>query len=212
MNCINCNDTIKGYGKKYCSLSCANSHARRGVKIVDRTRKCLYCAKDFERREVEQKFCSRSCSAKSSNRDRKMVICVSCGKPCGTGKKYCSTDCRAEYRVKMWLRDGSVATNKYGIAGWCRDYMLEQSGYQCQMYIDGVRCSETRINESTGRTILQIDHIDGNWQNNHISNLRVLCPSCHATTETYGALNVGKGRTWKKEYSQFGGVIDEDAV
>lgn len=34
--------------------------------------------------------------------------------------------------------------------------------------------------------ILQIDHIDGNWKNNLITNLRFLCPNCHSQTENYG--------------------------
>lgn len=33
---------------------------------------------------------------------------------------------------------------------------------------------------------LQIDHIDGNWKNNTIPNLRFLCPNCHSQTETFG--------------------------
>ncbi len=32
---------------------------------------------------------------------------------------------------------------------------------------------------------LQLDHKDGNRQNNNISNLRLLCPNCHTQTETY---------------------------
>lgn len=33
---------------------------------------------------------------------------------------------------------------------------------------------------------LHIDHIDGNWKNNLISNLRFLCPNCHSQTLTFG--------------------------
>lgn len=33
---------------------------------------------------------------------------------------------------------------------------------------------------------LEIDHIDGLWQNNELSNLRFLCPNCHSQTETFG--------------------------
>ncbi len=32
---------------------------------------------------------------------------------------------------------------------------------------------------------LELDHIDGNHQNNDINNLRLLCPNCHALTENY---------------------------
>ncbi|MEV4226268.1 HNH endonuclease signature motif containing protein [Streptomyces bobili] len=32
---------------------------------------------------------------------------------------------------------------------------------------------------------LEVDHIDGNWRDNCIENLRFLCPNCHSTTESY---------------------------
>lgn len=37
---------------------------------------------------------------------------------------------------------------------------------------------------------LELDHIDGNYQNNNLSNLRLLCPNCHALTPTYRAKNI----------------------
>ena len=37
---------------------------------------------------------------------------------------------------------------------------------------------------------IELDHIDGNHLNNNLSNLRILCPNCHAQTDTYRGKNI----------------------
>ncbi|MFH8841058.1 HNH endonuclease signature motif containing protein [Streptomyces sp. NPDC017868] len=39
---------------------------------------------------------------------------------------------------------------------------------------------------------LEVDHVDGDWRNNRIENLRLLCPNCHSTTDTYRGRNKGR--------------------
>lgn len=43
-----------------------------------------------------------------------------------------------------------------------------------------------------GTITLDLDHIDGDTTNNTLSNLRYLCPNCHALTPTYRGKNKSK--------------------
>jgi 5-methylcytosine-specific restriction endonuclease McrA len=47
-----------------------------------------------------------------------------------------------------------------------------------------------------GEVPLQLDHKDGNKDNNSLKNLRLLCPNCHALTPQYRLKNEFKGETY----------------
>ncbi|MFJ7625919.1 HNH endonuclease [Streptomyces sp. NPDC097595] len=36
---------------------------------------------------------------------------------------------------------------------------------------------------------LEVDHVNGDWWDNRPANLRILCPNCHAATDTYRGRN-----------------------
>jgi len=43
-----------------------------------------------------------------------------------------------------------------------------------------------------GQIVLELDHINGDRDNNSRENLQLLCPNCHALTPTYRGKNVGE--------------------
>lgn len=58
------------------------------------------------------------------------------------------------------------------------------------------QCHSCNGTEWLGKPIpLELEHIDGNHENNYLSNLKLLCPNCHAFTPTY------RGRKLKKSVS-----------
>lgn len=63
------------------------------------------------------------------------------------------------------------------------------------------RCDECNLYEWLGKEIpLELEHCDGDHQNNERSNLRILCPNCHAMTPTWRGRNkVEKRKTVSDE-------------
>jgi hypothetical protein len=54
------------------------------------------------------------------------------------------------------------------------------------------RCEQCRLATWNDRPIpLELDHANGRRDDNRLENLRVLCPNCHAQTNTYRGRNIG---------------------
>lgn len=54
------------------------------------------------------------------------------------------------------------------------------------------KCEQCNLIEWNNQPIpLELDHIDGNLYNHLLSNLRLLCPNCHAQTSTHRGKNKG---------------------
>lgn len=129
-----------------------------------------------------------------------MKQCLFCGQaiPIRNGK-YCNNKCQAEEQYKLYIaswKRGEVAGDRgilaKNMSGHIKRYLLARGKEQCAL------CGWRTVHPVTGRVPLEIDHIDGNHENNTELNLRLICPNCHALTPTYRNLNYGKGRGWRK--------------
>jgi 5-methylcytosine-specific restriction endonuclease McrA len=147
--------------------------------------KCIHCNIITE----NPRFCSRSCAVSHNNKTTKLkpkASCLGCGVTLIRGRKYCSNQCQAQKTRALIneqiLRGEEVSHQQL------RRYLIETYGGKCMI------CGWDKKNVVTKRTPIELDHIDGDSSNNDLSNLRLLCPNCHAIQPTYKALNKGKGR------------------
>lgn len=86
--------------------------------------------------------------------------------------------------MEKWLKGDAVPLT---LSPDKRSILLMRSEWKCS------KCEWAEPHEISGYPPLEIDHIDGDHDNNHISNLQVLCPNCHALTKTYKNFKNWKG-------------------
>jgi hypothetical protein len=77
-------------------------------------------------------------------------------------------------------------------------YLTENSYHQSyklknRLIAEGLKehkCECCGISEWNNQpTPIELDHINGNHHDNRLENLRILCPNCHAQTDTYRGKN-----------------------
>lgn len=69
------------------------------------------------------------------------------------------------------------------------NYFIKSYNLKRRLFIEGYKqkkCENCGLSEWMGVGIpLELDHIDGDNQNNNINNLKILCPNCHSLTPTF---------------------------
>ena len=130
-----------------------------------------------------------------------MNACKNCGQePRRSFYTYCSNFCQNEYQYRAYIESwkkgvesGTRGVSTSVLSRHLRRYLVEKYGEKCSV------CKWAKRHQMTQRVPLEVDHQDGNAENNSEKNLRLICPNCHALTSNFRNLNKGKGRKWRRE-------------
>lgn len=165
--------------------------------MVDNSKNtCLNCKLKIEE---YKKFCSSSCSAKHNNKNRikkNYGFCLECNKTLKRkGRKYCSNKCQGLYKNKNTFKQIESGNLNFHEDTFKR-YLIQKYGEKC------MSCQWCEKNKYTGIIPIQLEHIDGDSNNNILNNLKLLCPNCHSLTPTWGGANKGNGRKQRREKRQ----------
>jgi Zn finger protein HypA/HybF involved in hydrogenase expression len=174
----------------------AQKRGRETVKINNKLKEeeyyknpkpCKRCGCEISYEKRKNKFCSRSCGASYNNiginrhvsvngKDKKR-FCLFCGSELKRNKKYCSFKCLRALKHKEYVEDleNNIITSKVIL----RRYLMVKYDFKCQ------KCGWGIPNPVSGTVCLDMHHIDGDADNNVLSNVELLCPNCHSLTDTY---------------------------
>ena len=196
VKCTHCGEPVekeanqlKHYRNPFCNSSCAaryNNNIDRAPKRRKKGefRSCLNCPKEI--------YISKADIEKT----KKGITSVR------TNGKYCSNKCQREHDFKQKVllyesqgRTPEALEHLQGKANSSQDRFLKK--YLIYRYPHGStgeacwHCPEERKNEWTGNVITKINHMDGNPNNQNLSNLELICYNCDALSEFYARR--GKG-------------------
>lgn len=177
----------------------------KDFNISREERNCLECNSEFEAVKSDpKKFCCNSCATKFNNKagktgkqvNKNEVNCLNCNKQLGPRRKYCDGNCQHEFNRKQKFELIENGDTSLG-AWWYKKYLIHKHGEKC------MECGWSEINPYSGKVPIELEHIDGDSENNSLDNLKLLCPNHHSLTPTYKALNTGNGRhSRRKRYEE----------
>jgi hypothetical protein len=159
---------------------------------------CKECVQPITTGDKRKEFCCKSCAATYNNKRRKKkkkekTRCLNCSDVCSRStNKYCGNKCQREYQRKEIFKkiengDTQQEHRQY------KNYLIFKYGEKC------MECDWCEKNIYSGKIPIELEHIDGNSNNNELKNLKLLCPNHHALTATYKSLNQGNGRHSRRQ-------------
>jgi hypothetical protein len=90
--------------------------------------------------------------------------------------------------IPAWPLERVLLVGRLGNTSRLRDRLINEG-------LKEPKCEVCGLDTWNGLTIpLELDHINGRRDDNRLMNLRLVCPNCHAQTETYRGRNIGAAR------------------
>lgn len=104
----------------------------------------------------------------------------------------CSFICSIKYtydeNIRKWKSGEIAGGNIWGVSAFVRTYLFNKYNNKCAL------CGWCEVNQFTGKIPLEVEHINGVWQDDTEENLTLICPNCHSLTPTFRSKNRGRGR------------------
>lgn len=156
---------------------------------------CKICNKQFDRTSQLAGHMRMHGPSKGELPSRKSVLteensykCLNCQVVCKKASnkynKYCSNKCQQEFQYVNIQIPLILEGKKTWESIPLKRYILDICNHKC------TECGIGEVWNDKPLT-LQLDHIDGDSDNNFPNNLRILCPNCHTQTDNYGSKGVG---------------------
>lgn len=103
-----------------------------------------------------------------------------------------------KYNIDILHFDSGISNHKSSCKKKLSDILIENSTYcgiKNRLYKEGLKEKKCELcnqdeNWNGKKMSLTLDHINGINNDNRIENLRIICPNCDATLDTYGGRNI----------------------
>lgn len=171
--------------------SAKDRHLRTKTRYEEQPKTCNSCDEEIPYEKRTNNYCNRSCAArgtrnrKGTGRHAETPGCRECGAPTRRGQRHGNFNTYCDGCIEEGHHLHRKELHEYDTDKGRKGYLLRHQKRRCEV------CR--RATWQRHPIPLELDHIDGNADNNERTNLRLICPNCHALTPTYKIRNAGQG-------------------